>query len=702
MSKFQPADTLLSRTFIGLLIAQFLAAFNDQAIHASAMFFAINTHTLNEAQAISVMPILFFAPWAIFSTLAGYFADRYSKRFTLIFWKVAEIGITLLTVAGFWLVRVQGNPLGSWLVLSTVFLMGLHSAFFVPAKYGAMPEILQPRLLSRGNGVLESLSFLAIILGTVCGGVLSTWFRGQEYILGGILVGLAIIGAVASFMIEKIPVANPERRFPAWLYKPLFENIRSMLRSRPLAFAVVGIAFFNFVLTFMRNTVYLQGQTQAPPWPEAKTSEVVGMVALGIGLGSPLVGYLSGGKVEIGLLPIGAVGMIIAAIMAAFTLDWLPALVSCIALMGFFTGFYLVPLFTLLQHRAPKTSKGDAIATSNFINVTGGIVASAVFFLMDFIARQSGVTPLLPQSPDQIAILAEAPHFKYGRPSRLVFEGTEPRVIQTSDTTAIDSFRGRFEAGQEVVYSTYQYGDVTHYRIRHPGTAQEPAFDKRKLPGLLFFCAGGITLFILLVLWRLQPDLFYRTWLWLRSQGHYRLEVAGTNHVPSSGAALLATNCSGVERNFYVAAVVDRVTRFVLVERNGEAARHGFPRRRTLGILHEKGEPHYGEALRDKADRALHRGEVVAVPLADHPVTESADRVYEELAARHPVPVVPLFCEVETGPGGRHVVYVQIGDPLPAGTAAPDVRAALDRLRHGFTERRLAGESLLPREVTLH
>jgi hypothetical protein len=371
--------------------------------------------------------------------------------------------------------------------------------------------------------------------------------------------------------------------------------------------------------------------------------------------------------------------------------------------MGFFTGFYLVPLFTLLQHRAPKTSKGDSIATSNFINVTGGIVASAVFFLADFAARQSGITPLLPQSPDQTAILAEAPHYHHGRPSEIVFEGgTEPTVIRTSDTTVIDNFHGQFAAGQEVVYSTYQKGDVTHYRLRHPGTAQEPAFDKRKLPSLLFYCAGGITLLILLVLWRLQPDLFYRTWLWMRAQGHYRLEVAGTNHVPSSGPALLATNCPGVERNFYVAAVVDRVTRFVLVERDGEEARRGFPRRRTVGILHEKGEAQTGEALRDKAERALNRGEVVAVPLADHPVMESADRVYEELAASHNVPVVPLFCEVESHPGGQHVVYVHIGDPLPAGTSAPDVRAALDRLRHGFAERRRTGESLLPHEVTLH
>ncbi len=94
--------------FVGLLVAQFLAAFNDQAIHASAMFFAIHRKTLTQADAISLMPILFYAPWAIFCTVAGYTADRFSKQKSLIFWKIAEIGITLVALSGFYLGSVQG------------------------------------------------------------------------------------------------------------------------------------------------------------------------------------------------------------------------------------------------------------------------------------------------------------------------------------------------------------------------------------------------------------------------------------------------------------------------------------------------------------------------------------------------------------------------------------------------------------------
>src|SRR5262249_41127481 len=149
-----------------------------------------------------------------------------------------------------------------------VFLMGTHSAFFVPAKYGAMPEILPPHLLSKGNGLLESLSFLAVILGTVSGGVLSYQFKGQEYWIGVVLFTLALIGAVASFLIEKMPAANPTRPFPRNLFKPLVENLRTLLRSKPLALAVLGIAFFTFMVAFMRGTVYMHGETRNPRWDE--------------------------------------------------------------------------------------------------------------------------------------------------------------------------------------------------------------------------------------------------------------------------------------------------------------------------------------------------------------------------------------------------------------------------------------------------
>lgn len=396
---FERAATLWNRTFIGLLVAQFLAAFNDQAIHASAMFFAINKKTLTEQSAISLMPILFFAPWALFSTLAGYYADRYSKRFSLILWKVVEIGITAIAFVGFLLGSEWNLPdLGVWIVLSTVFLMGTHSTFFVPAKYGAMPEILRDELLSKGNGLLESLSFLATIFGTVCGGLLSMMFHDNEYIIGIILFVLAVIGAAASFLIERMPPANSNRPFPKLIYLPLVHNLAFLWRSRPLRFVLVGIAFFTFMLAYMRAAVYMLGESQVPRWDELRTSLVVGATALGIGLGSPMAGWLSGKKVELGLIPIGGLGMVIMIVLAALMLHHVTVLVLCIIFIGFFTGFYLVPMFTQQQHRAPKQMKGDVIATCNFTNVVGAILASILFYILVWAAHQFQVAPILQQT----------------------------------------------------------------------------------------------------------------------------------------------------------------------------------------------------------------------------------------------------------------------------------------------------------------
>ncbi|HZZ82580.1 MAG TPA: MFS transporter, partial [Gemmataceae bacterium] len=319
--QYQPAENLRNRTFVGLIVAQFLAGFNDQAIHASAMFYAMHK-VLTQETAITLMPILFYAPWAIFCTYAGYFADRYSKTFTLRFWKWSEVAIATLLTAGFFFgTNTEFDKLGGWVVMSCVFLMGTHAAFFAPAKYGAMPEILMPHILSRGNGILESTTFLASILGTVSGGLLFDFFRGNEVWIGIILLVLSVIGALASSLIVWLPPADPTKPFPWNPITPLFENLRVMLRSRPLVLSVMGIAFFIFMVSYMRASMYMHGESRDPRWDEKTTSLVVATVALGVGLGSPLAGFLSGGKIELGLVPLGAVGMIIALIIAAVAIE---------------------------------------------------------------------------------------------------------------------------------------------------------------------------------------------------------------------------------------------------------------------------------------------------------------------------------------------------------------------------------------------
>jgi MFS family permease len=561
-----PADTLRNRTFIALLVAQFLAAFNDQAIHASAMFFAINRKALTEANAIGLMPILFYAPWALFATLAGYFADRYPKRTSLVFWKLAEVGITAIATLGFWL-GLHGWAGGAWVVLSCVFLMGTHSAFFVPAKYGAMPEILQPQLLSRGNGILESLSFLAVILGTVFGGILTDIFDDfdHQYYIGFILFGLAVIGVVASLYIRLTPAANPRRPFPPYIYGPIVASLKTLFHSRPLAVATIGIAFFTFMVTFMRSTVYMLGESQVERWSESYTSIVVGTTALGIGLGSPLAGWLSGRKVELGLVPLGAIGMAVACACGALLIDWIPGLVACIIGTGFFTGFYLVPLFTLLQHRAPKESKGDAVATSNFVNVTGAILATVLFRVLVAVFQMMGLAREIPLQEYLTGPLT-AVTYADGRPETVTVAGRtlppkgELAVVTLSSTTptTIDP-----DAPPEVVVETYAK-HRHHYLVRLPNEKPERVYDRSHLPRYLFIGAGVMALLTLGLLWWQMPDLFARAGWVLRAAGvTRRLHAVGTHFLPAEGPVVLVTNCRDETARRNVVAATERTVRFV-------------------------------------------------------------------------------------------------------------------------------------------
>jgi MFS family permease len=700
---FQPADSLRNRTFIGLIVAQFLAGFNDQAIHASSMFYAIHQGILTEAQAISLMPILFYAPWAIFCTLAGYLSDRFSKRQALVIWKVAEVGIALIALWGFILGSVYHQPIGAWMVMSTVFLMGTHAAFFAPAKYGAMPEILQPHILSRGNGILESTTFLSAILGTVSGGLLFFEFRrqGQEHMIGFVLLALAIIGVAASFLIAYLPPANPERPFPKNLFKPLMDNLRVMVRSRPLILSMLGIAFFIFMVSYMRAAVYMHGQTRNPRWDEFHTSLVVATVALGVGLGAPLAGFLSGGKVELGLVPLGTLGMALSLFLAALTMHWDAGLIVALVLIGFFSGFYMVPLYTLLQHRAPKTSKGDLIATSNFINVTGAIAASLLFYLLVLGSQGAGLTPLVKQDDIVEGVLKRLKE-KDGKPVRVeieeapgqpwVFRAKTLKTEEPLDIEVIDEYRddlfemvgSGLKIGDQVVVSKYRLKGAVHYRLRSAGQPMKEAYDNEGLPSYLFIGGAMMALGILCLLCRQLPDFFVRAFFWLRSLGRFRIKVVGMNNLPTSGPIILATNCDRMDSSMQVVAATDRYTHYILLEDKDN--RPALPMLRFMSrhtgylVLAQINEETIASAVA-MAKKALARDDLLAITVDGHMPIEGMETLVQELRRQFPVPLLPVFCgPLHTGEDSAerhlhgHKVRVIFGTPVAPETTFEEIR----------------------------
>jgi acyl-[acyl-carrier-protein]-phospholipid O-acyltransferase/long-chain-fatty-acid--[acyl-carrier-protein] ligase len=701
--QFQASDTLKSRSYVSLIVAQFLAAFNDQAIHIVAIFYAgdlllryVHMRGMDEKAIISIVTACFISPFLFFSTLAGMLADKYSKRTTLVFWKVAEVGMMALALAGFLLPHLAGGDpataksLAQWsafLVVSVVFMMGTHSAFFVPAKYGVMPEILQPTVLSKGNGILEGTSFVAQILGTTCGALLYTRVHstpngavlelGSEWLIGVLLLALAIIGAVVSLFIARMPAASPERKLTWKLWQPLAQNLRVMLRSRPLGLAALGIAFFLFITLFARQTLLYQGETEkdyqtarreqarqqaaAAVDPEddeadtgmvmepkgaseAQTAEIrvailIALIGLGVGIGSPLAGALSGNKVELGLVPIGALFLIFFTAAMSVLIQWKWPTRIGLVMVGVAASFYIVPLYTLLQHRAPKDSKGNLVATSNFINVAGGLLAVAVFLLVTF-----GVEVV----------------FSLARGSR--------------DANATDAAK-LAENVRELE-------------------------QKLQIPKILFVVLSVMIAGMLLLLCRKLPDFFVRALLWLRSHGRYRLKVVGQQNLPTDGPVILATNCDHFESCMQVVTATDRYTRFILLEGDDDEQPPWLLRylARRTGLIalprHKTDVAAWGKALA-KAGKTLAQGHLLGVTADGDVPDPRIIELLDELRAQYRAPIIPVYCgALDRAPRHPAVIrrmQVVIGHQLREGATPGEIRQAIHLLGEWMHQTEQAG-----------
>lgn len=692
----EPAESLLkSRSYIGLVLSQFLAAFNDQAIHFVAIFYAgdmlvryIGAKHFDEKLIVTIVTACFISPFFFFSPLAGILADKYSKRNTLVFWKYAEVGITSLALCGFLLPHTAAwgwaDPktlaaCGAGLVIAAVFMMGTHSAFFVPAKYGIMPEILHTSVLSRGNGILEGTSFTANILGTAFGGFCYDHWKssgietgqlqpGHEWIIGLILMGLAIVGTVAAQLIAKVPAAAPNRPFIWQPWIPLKANFAVLRTSRPLVLATVGIAFFTFMTLFLRQTLIFQGESAKEyhhysnmliplhpheasdldlPDPgagmsgassaqkaELRVAMLVALVGLGVGIGCALAGQLSGDRIELGLVPLGAALMTVLMVLLAWVIsthrirsDWPTGI--CLIFVGVAAGLYIVPMYTLLQHRAPKDSKGGLVAMSNFLNVSGGLVAIVVFYFLTGTMQSVMGLNLRPQDAH------------------------------------------------------------AHPELMSAFTQQLK--EQLQIPRYLFLSGGVITLLMLVLFIKARPDFLLRTLSYFRVPGRKRLHAVGLSNVPANGKLILATNCHGTDQWMQVLSALDRCTRFVKTDVPADATDpdedellDGFARRAGIMIAAPGASNRSTvDCLAEAGAKTLQGGNLVGLAL-DNPVeSDLAQQLLERLQARVPSCILPVHCGAAPQTG-LHITswrpVVSIGKPLPSGATPAEIRAAIEAL----------------------
>ncbi|MCX6884276.1 MAG: MFS transporter, partial [Verrucomicrobia bacterium] len=364
------------RGFWSLFITQFQGAFSDNVLKNLVVFLIVGmSMSLTEKHRIGeLVGALFALPFILFSMAGGFLADRHSKRTITIGVKIFEVFVMSLALVG--LIR-QSIPL----LLCTVFLMGTHSAFFGPSKYGSLPELLPPGKLSWGNGLLELGTFMAIILGTVVAGILSVHFKDRHGWSGLLLIVLSFLGLATSLGITRIPAANPTKRFQANFLADLFGRLASIKNDRPLRLAVAGNSFFNFIGALMLLNLFFYG-SDVLHVDEIQIGKLCAALALGIGAGSVAAGYLSGSKIEYGLVPLGAAGLCVAALSLTPAGLTFGSAVVRLALLGFAGGFFIVPIAALLQHRPDPDKKGEIQAMANLLSFVGVFLASGAHFVL--------------------------------------------------------------------------------------------------------------------------------------------------------------------------------------------------------------------------------------------------------------------------------------------------------------------------------
>jgi acyl-[acyl-carrier-protein]-phospholipid O-acyltransferase/long-chain-fatty-acid--[acyl-carrier-protein] ligase len=394
-------NSLRSTSFIGLLLTQFLGATNDNILRW--LVIGIGKEYVDKQYHSTILSIgsaCLVLPYLIFAAPAGYLADRYSKREVIVRCKIAEIAIMALAIVAI----LVGDI---YFMFVVVALIGSQAALFGPAKLGSIPEMLSSSKISSANGLIGLTTVIAVVIGSGVGNWLSLesvtgkYGRDGWWISALVLVGVAVAGWVTSLFIMHLPAANPSRVFPRDMARQTLRDLKTLAQDRALLRVAIGIMFFwTFAMLFQLNIDQFVDEGSIVS-EQTHVTLLLGSLVVGTGLGSVLAGVWSGGKVELGILPLGAGGLAFFAFLlftvegvlvdpeGAYTLSYFAAAFFLI-LLGVSAGLFDVPLAAYMQDRSPPEHRGAILAASNFMTFGGMLVASIVYWLL---RRPVGVEP---------------------------------------------------------------------------------------------------------------------------------------------------------------------------------------------------------------------------------------------------------------------------------------------------------------------
>ena len=380
---------LFNRGFISLIVTQFFGAANDNILKGVLTFMVISgaggiwDDKLGSGGQ-GIVGLCFTLPFILLSGYAGQFADRNSKRRVAMLVKIVEIPIAILAMIGF----AAGNL---WLTLAAMLFLTCQSAYFGPAKYGMIPELVDSEQLSRANGAINMMTNIAVIIGTVGAGVVADYYYPrvlpastvatavtdpQPWLPGVVLLTIAIFGLIAVLFMPRLQPGDRDLKYDWNPFATYIHAIRDMIKGPLLVVALTWGYFYmlaGLALLIIPEYSTVLGVTNQ------KAAEILGVLGISIGIGSLVAGIISGKRIEPRLVPVGAVGVTLFFMLLGLVKPTMIRVMIFVGGAGFSAGFYIIPLQAMMQKLSPDDERGRFLGTANGISFAFFSIASLLF-----------------------------------------------------------------------------------------------------------------------------------------------------------------------------------------------------------------------------------------------------------------------------------------------------------------------------------
>jgi len=566
------AKGIWSPSFQGLLWTNWLTAINDNifrwfVIGVGKTFVAPQYH----GRILMFGTVCFVLPYILFASPAGWLADRYRKRNVIVACKIAEIIVMILGV-----ISLLCGSL--YMLMFTVALMGAQSALFAPSKIGTIPELLSEEEISKGNGVFALATLSAVVIGMGAGNKLAdiAGVRGENeiWLTALVLVGVAILGTLISFLIRARAAANPKAIFPKNFLLETWRDIVDLSKRGPLFRVALGTVFFLAIAGLAQLNIDAFADESGSINESEKFPLLVSLV-LGLGLGSVVAGLASGNRIELGLVPIGALGMVVFMVALAFSPERFITgnifgggqVLSCILLagLGISAGFFDVPLNSYLQHKSPVKQRGrilsatnclmfagialfsfglDAMRTASHETTTSGMESSAIAESVTDDQKkliQSAVAAVDSPSGSDVDITSRINNL-----NPIPASSAEARLYATNELIYHDA-KSRIAADETVIASDYaklfnenEPNEKRNLKSILLRASKLPLFSSRQIFLLMGLATIPVFLF---AMWRLSREAMRLLWV-LMLKCLYRVKITGLENLPQGTGGVLVANHS--------------------------------------------------------------------------------------------------------------------------------------------------------------